>query len=256
LYNSLAVAHYRTGNEEQSISCFKKAMEMDPDSIYIKENYINFLSRLHRHQESLDVWMSMRGNSNAPEDLEFKIGNFCQRMGDPDSAIEAYTNQLEKTPDDVKLHNQIGDLYKKQGNPEEAIKQYNQIPEDNEEEYCRSRISLAEIYRKQENFDEAIKAYESVPDCDVRLLMRDSKSQGIEVDEENGEIIIDLLQLITQSVTKHRAWSIAQVGLGDLYRTKKNDPTKALHHFRQVPEGDSLYGKAQEFIEEIKTNTL
>jgi protein O-GlcNAc transferase len=149
---------HRKGQLEEAVSCYRKALQLNPNLAGVYNNMgagLQGLGRLEEAISSFEMAVEIR-----PDYIEAhnNMGNLLQQMGRIDEAISSYHKVLELEPDLSEAHNNLGNAYHHMGQLSEAISCYQKALElrpDNAQAYC----NLGNGYQIEGRIDQAIFCY-------------------------------------------------------------------------------------------------
>lgn len=114
----------RLGVHEDADFLLESAIELDPDNIQLRLDYINVLRKRQRFAEALEQATALikRDRENPVFQSHFAIESM--QAGDYDTALTAFDRILEKLPGDASTLTSRGHALKTYGRTEEAIESY------------------------------------------------------------------------------------------------------------------------------------
>lgn len=98
-YNDLGVLYYRMGDKPSSVSCYEKAVSLDPGNMIFRKNLADFyLVEQGRLQDAFQIYLSVLKDN--PEDIDVLLvaGHICVAMEKPDDARIFYERVLDIEP--------------------------------------------------------------------------------------------------------------------------------------------------------------
>ena len=150
---------HRKGQLEEAVSCYQKALQINPNLAGVYNNMgagLQGLGRLKEAMSSFEMAVEIRpGYVEAHNNM----GNLFQQMGRIDEAVSCYEKALALKPDLSEAHNNLGNAYHHRGHLSEAISCYQKAIElrpDNAQAYC----NLGNGYQIAGRIDQAIFCYE------------------------------------------------------------------------------------------------
>jgi tetratricopeptide (TPR) repeat protein len=98
-YNDLGVLYYRMGDKPRSVSCYEKAVSLDPGNMNSRKNLADFyLVEQGRLQDAFKIYLSVLKDN--PEDIDVLLvaGHICVAMEKPGDARIFYERVLDIEP--------------------------------------------------------------------------------------------------------------------------------------------------------------
>jgi len=131
VFNSLGFAHWKKGNEEKALECYKKALELDSRFAMAHSNLGAFYYSVYlRTKKTPDLANSMDHFKKAIE-YDPKLGvayrglGMCYRIaGRADAAISVWEKSLELNPEDAFVILRIGIAHLDMGNKTRALEHF------------------------------------------------------------------------------------------------------------------------------------
>jgi Flp pilus assembly protein TadD len=125
-YKNLGDALLQTGQEDKALTCFQKAMEINPGDASAHFNIGNALFKRGRLDEALAYYQ--KAVEIEPDDVSahFNIGNALFKRGRLDEAVAHFRKAVELEPDNAAAHNNLGYVLAKNGQLDEAIRQFHE----------------------------------------------------------------------------------------------------------------------------------
>ncbi|HOP51081.1 MAG TPA: tetratricopeptide repeat protein, partial [Ignavibacteriales bacterium] len=155
---NFSICLYETGQTEQAIQYFGKALELEPKNVLA---YI-FLSKIYIDRKEYDKAEKILkiGLEKVPDSLELKqqygfLLYDLQRFGD---SIECFTEIVKTQPKNIKAQVFLGKSYIKTADYDKAISRYHEIIKL-DPKYFKAYSSLGLAHKKKNQFDNAIKYF-------------------------------------------------------------------------------------------------
>ena len=150
---------HRKGQLEEAVSCYRKALQLNPNLACVYNNMGAGLQGLGRLEEAISCFKTAASLRPGYVEAYNNMGNVLQQMGRIDEAVSCYQKVLESKPDLSDAHNNLGIAHLHRGQIDEAISCYQKALElrpDNAQAYC----NLGSGYQIQGRIDQAIFCYE------------------------------------------------------------------------------------------------
>jgi len=101
----------KKGNLDRSIVLLKKAIELDPESVYLKKELTGLFLLQKDEHNALRLVEEILQNHPDDTDALITLGKIKQSQKKLDEAKEAYRRVLVKTPDKQNIHLLLGSIY-------------------------------------------------------------------------------------------------------------------------------------------------
>lgn len=123
IYSSIGDAYHELEDHQASDANYKKALELDPNNIYVLNNYSYYLSLRKENLEEAKK-MSLKSNELAPNQSSFQdtYAWILYQLGEFDLANEWIDKALSNDASSGVLLDHKGDILFKMGKKEEAVK--------------------------------------------------------------------------------------------------------------------------------------
>jgi tetratricopeptide (TPR) repeat protein len=182
-----------TGQLDEAIRNFRKAIELDPDFVYSYDNMGLALATQGKVDEAMDCYRAALRINPDDGDAEGNLGLALASKGDLAGAIACFRKAVATKPNYAEMWNNLGTSLAEEGKFDEAIEEFRRAVEIEPESYSTyhnmgmaladsgrlpeavnaynqalglnpksadTRFSLANALARQERFDEAIRQYE------------------------------------------------------------------------------------------------
>jgi serine/threonine protein kinase/Tfp pilus assembly protein PilF len=106
-----------TGAEQE----FKRALELDPGSLYVHRPYAVFLMAVGRHSEAISEVERAAQLDPLSSEIQSNFGRILYRARKYEEAIPHFKRALELEPRNYTAHVRLGDVYAKLGKYDDAI---------------------------------------------------------------------------------------------------------------------------------------
>jgi protein O-mannosyl-transferase len=158
-WNNLGYFLFQRGQMDEAITCFKKALKINPNFF---EAYNNLgVVRLQMKQPEEAMVCFQKALEISPDFVEahYNLGCAFDDQGRLDEAIMQYKKAIELKFDLAEAHNNWGGILDRQSQWEKATEQY-RIAIEIKPDYVDAHGNLANALFKQGWFDEAIKEFQ------------------------------------------------------------------------------------------------
>ncbi|MHC4396954.1 MAG: tetratricopeptide repeat protein [Planctomycetota bacterium] len=126
-HNTIGVVYKALGRNEDAISAYRQALQLEPD---FADAYYNLANALHQQgqcDEAIENYnRAVRLKPDMPEAC-YNLANALQKQGRNTEAIENYRCAIRFRPDYVKAYNNLAGALKKQGRLAEALTNCEQV---------------------------------------------------------------------------------------------------------------------------------
>lgn len=157
------------GNPDKAIFYLGKAIESDPESLYLKRELALFYLYGEKIEEALNVVEKiLEKNPNEVEAL-IMAGRIKQALNLDDDVKEIYEKVITNDPKQEAIYLILGGLYLDEGDLEKAFSVFEQLVENFPESYA-GEFFLGKIYAEQGKFKEAEKKLNKTLELEPNLL--------------------------------------------------------------------------------------
>jgi tetratricopeptide (TPR) repeat protein len=166
-HNNFGIALLKTGNVDEAMVHYQKALEIKPDFAEAHNNLGNFLFQKGSVDEAIVRYqMALEINPDYAE-AHYNLGNALLKMGNVDEAIAHLQKALQINPDYAEAHNNLGYALIQKGRVDEATAHFQKALQINPD-YADAHNNLGNILLEKGRVDEAIihfqKALQIKPD--------------------------------------------------------------------------------------------
>ena len=142
----------------EALSCYQKALELQPDLPPALVNMGNVLQELGRTHEAISCYQ--KALQLSPEDarVHLNMGNALQGQGEFDEAMSCYEEALRLKPDFVEAHYNMGNAFKAEGRLHEAIACYEKALELRPDDFS-ALYNMGNAYQEINKLNKAISLY-------------------------------------------------------------------------------------------------
>jgi len=158
----------KKGHPDKAIKYFNKAIELDPESLYLKKELTILLLREKKNEEALKVVESILEKN--PEELNSLIiyGKIKQSLEQFDNARKTYEKILAINPKQQNIYILLGDLYMEKDDLDNAFRIYSLLVDNFPSSYV-GHFFLGKIYLKKGNTDKAEKEFKKTLELEPEL---------------------------------------------------------------------------------------
>jgi tetratricopeptide (TPR) repeat protein len=238
-YKELAGIYNRGDYVDRSISEYKKAIEADPQSLFLRVELAELYWRVSRIQDAMnEIQEVLKSNPNDVEAHRLLAQIYLRSLAKGQSTattheiIEKAIGEFEAVtrldPQDYESALTLGRLYKVNNEPNKAEAIFKKVLQDNPD--SRSvLINLSQLYYDQGEYDKIIELVKSVPD---------------------SKMDPSLLYLLGNAYTQTHAYDKAEAAFQEaLQREPDNEDIRQAYAEALIAHGDLQ--KAREQLEEI-----
>ena len=168
-YFTEAQVERKKGNLAKSVELLKKAIELDPDSLYLKRELATVYLQNKDDENAINVLEGII--KEHPDDVKSLIiyGGIKQVHKDTQAAIDAYEKVIAEDPQQEKVYALLGGLYIEAGKLDQAERVFNQMIENFPGTYA-GHFYLGKVYAKQGKLKEAEKEFKRTLEIEPELL--------------------------------------------------------------------------------------
>jgi tetratricopeptide (TPR) repeat protein len=154
-HRNLGKAFYENPTtQKEAVAEFKKALEMQPDSVRERVNYGLALIKAGETQAGIaELEKAQKQDPSVPHTW-FNLGILAKKDGNSERAIEQLQGMEKLVPGDPKARYNLGVLYKQEGKKEEALKELEEA-ERLDPNFAAPRLQLFNLYRSLNRSDDA-----------------------------------------------------------------------------------------------------
>ena len=159
--NALGIALFKTGQVDEAMVHYQKALQIKPDFVDANINLGNALLQKSGVDEAIAHYQKVLQIVPGGAEIYDNLGSALLQKGQVDEAIAQYQKALQIKPGYAEAHYNFGFALSKIGQVDEAIAQYQkalQIKPD----YAEARINLGNALLQKGKVDEAITHFQMV----------------------------------------------------------------------------------------------
>ncbi len=207
-YLEAQLAQSRGDNEKAAVYLIKAAA-LDPSSLLLKEELVEFLISQKKYAAALEVVEEALEQRPDTVSLLLHKGKLTHEVDEPEAAIPIFKHILALDPKQEEAYLLLGDAYREMGKTREALKTYQQMTQVFPESIS-GYFYQGHLYAAQKNYRPAEKAFLKVlelnPDLDAVAVdlaklyqaqkkMGKAEKQYLGVIEKNPRQVVAHLQL-------------------------------------------------------------
>jgi tetratricopeptide (TPR) repeat protein len=166
-HNNLGIALLKTGNVDEAMVHYQKALEINPDFAEAHNNLGNFLFQKGSVDEAMVHYQKALEINPDYAEAHYNLGYALLKMGNVDEAIAHLQKALQINPDYAEAHNNLGYALIQKGSVDEATAHFQKALQINPD-YADAHNNLGNILLEKGSVDEAIihfqKALQIKPD--------------------------------------------------------------------------------------------
>ncbi len=215
-YFTEAQIQRKKGNLDKAIELLKKAIAMDPDSLYLKRELATVYMQNKDEDSALDVLEDILKYD--PKDIRSLIiyGGINQVRKKNPAAVDAYERVIALDPKQEKVYQLLGGLYLEEEKYDQAKRVFNQMIEHFAGNYT-GYFYLGRIYAKQGKTVEAEKQFKRTLELEPELLEPRYELLQLYKEDDNDQKILQIYQdILSRNPDNIRAL----MELGYYYHTK------------------------------------
>ncbi len=171
-YYDLARLSFKNGKSDQALNYIKKALELDGENKWYREQYAHILASANQFEASAKVFEQLAKDEKHNQDYLLLASRLYQRAGKYKESLQVLNKLIEKTGEDESILLQKQQIYLRMNDLESATNIIRQLIQKNPKE-SRYYSILAELY---ENNDQDARADEIYRDME-RLFPEDPSTQ-------------------------------------------------------------------------------
>jgi tetratricopeptide (TPR) repeat protein len=166
-HNNLGIALFKTGNVDEAMVHYQKALEIKPDFAEAHNNLGNFLFQKGSVDEAMVHYQKALEINPDYAEAHYNLGYALLKMGNVDEAIAHLQKALQINPDYAEAHNNLGYALIQKGSVDEATAHFQKALQINPD-YADAHNNLGNMLLEKGSVDEAIihfqKALQIKPD--------------------------------------------------------------------------------------------
>jgi len=208
----------KRGESEKSIAYLEKAVEIEPDSVFLKKELA--LEHLQKKETGEALVLIEDILAREPEDVEALIlyGRIMQERDNREKARQAFEKviSLDRSRENVFLL--LGRIYLDEENDSEALRVFQTLVEQHPRSYA-GHYFLGKLYVRQNRFEAAEEAFKKALEIEPALL--EPRFELLNLYQRQGKPADVLIETYQEILEKNPGNIQAMMELGLLYR--KND---------------------------------
>ena len=154
-YNNRGIAYDNLGNHKQAIKDYNKAIELDPKNAKAYNNRGGAYGDLGNYKQAIKDYDKAIDLDPKYAAAYYNRGIACRNLGNYKQAINDYNKAIELNPQYARAYTGRGGAYGKLGNYNQAINDYNKAIELNPQ-YARAYTGRGIAYDELGNYKQAI----------------------------------------------------------------------------------------------------
>ncbi len=146
---------------QKALSCYQKAIELNPNMAGVYRNQAKVLGKLEREAEAAKCWyqaLSLEPQS-ANAEQHYHLGNVLLKQNQLEEALVCYRRAISLKPDYAQAHFRLGEILQSRGHNSDALDCWEQavkLDNSNPDYYYR----LGQLLVQAKNFERAIICYQ------------------------------------------------------------------------------------------------
>ena len=147
-YRNLGKAFYENPTtQKEAVEEFRKALDLQPDSVRERVNYALALLRAGETQTAITEFEKAQKQDPAIPHTWFNLGIVAKKEGDTPRAIHELEQMEKLVPGDAKTHYNLGVLYKQNGDRDKAIAEL-ELAAKLDPNFAAPHLQLYNLYRQ------------------------------------------------------------------------------------------------------------
>ena len=110
-YNNLGIVYQALGETEEAISLYKKAMEINPDHPSAYNNLGTIYESLEKYEEAIACYQSALERNLQSAEVYYNLGNAYNAIGKLPEAVLSYKEAIRLNPNIAQVHNNLAISY-------------------------------------------------------------------------------------------------------------------------------------------------
>jgi serine/threonine-protein kinase len=163
----LGIALYSKGQMDEAIACLRKAIELDPKEAVAHGAQGNALLAKGQVNEAIDCYKKAIELDPKNAKAHVNLGAALFHEGQVDEAIASVRKALELEPKNAEFHNNLGFALERKGQLDEAIASFRKVVELAPKD-AHSHYNLGNLLRKNGQLDEAIASFRKALEIDPK----------------------------------------------------------------------------------------
>ena len=156
--NDMGIARQSLGQLDEAVSCYRRALQLQPDFAQAHNNLGNALRDLGQFDDAVASFRrGLALRSDYPE-LHSNLGNALFELGQLDDAVTSYRRALELRPDYAEAYNNMGSALRDLGRLDDAIASY-RLALAIRSDYAEAYSNLGNALRDLGQMDAAAASY-------------------------------------------------------------------------------------------------
>jgi protein O-mannosyl-transferase len=228
-YNNLGEAYDKLGNYSSAIDEFKAALSLNPNYVFALSNLGNIYGKLKNYQESVKYFQKAIAIKPDYAPANYNLGKALHALGKPRQARGYYQKAVEANSYFVEAIFNLAHIETELGFYDDAIKNYRKFIEL-QPKLDRAYLGLGRAFLGVKENAKAIEAFKKAVELNPSSLSPSLNLATAYLNSGNIDESINIFNRVLQRFPK-----IAGIhkNLGLIYYQHKQNPQKALHHFKE-----------------------
>ncbi len=169
VYEPMAFVLQKLGKAQEAENIYRKALQLNPETVSVLGKMGYFLAELGRNDEALEYFEKIlktdlkKEEAHLAEEVHLELGRILEKLGRMDEAETHYREIIRLNPDSAAAYTTLGILLARQGRTNEAVQDLAQAlkiaPQDVE-----ALNNMGNILKEEGRLQESINYYEKAID--------------------------------------------------------------------------------------------
>jgi len=228
-YNNLGIVLFAKQKNEEAISHYKMALELNPDSAVAHNNLGIALFTKQKNEEAISHYkMAIKINPDHAE-AYYNLGNVLFAKQKNEEAISHYKMAIKINPDYALAHNNLGNALLNKGRTREAISHYKMAIKLNSD-YALAYNNLGNALSAERKIEEAITHYKMAIELKPGYSEAHHNLGNVLFNAKMTEEAIDYYK---EAIRIRPNFVLAHNNLGNAL-LQKGEMKEAVHHYRET----------------------
>ncbi len=198
IYNNWGTVLRDKGALEEAVSCFQKAIHLNPDNANAYHNLGNVLAELGRIEGSIRCYQKAVQLNPSNSTHHKCLGNALREKGELDESFEILSQVLDRFPDDPEAYYSLGAALKAKGRFEEAVECYQKAIQFNPH-LPEAYYNLGNVFKEKGQIKEAKEQFRKA--LELKPNFAETYNNFGMIYKEAGELSVALLMF-------RKAWEV------------------------------------------------